>query len=240
MPCLVCTVFSLRDGVKELSSLGRLRRRQWSPGNSHFWSLYTLYAAHCCTHCTVCTAVHTVRCCTHCTLMYTLYTAVHTVHCCTHCTLLYTLYTALLTAVHTLQCFTLLLTAVHTVLFCTHCTLLYTMYTVVHSVHCYTHSSLLYTVHCFTHRTLLYTTVHCYTHCTLLYTLQPGPSRVSDSPLSAEKVIYEAIVLMGDLSPMVKFLFLHCLNGEKERLREIHFSSCQFLYTSPFLQESSE
>ena len=28
---------------------------------------------------------------------------------------------------------------------------------------------------------------------------QPGPSRVSDGPVSAENVIYEAFVLMGEL-----------------------------------------
>ena len=48
--------------------------------------------------------------------------------------------------------------------------------------------------------------------------VQPGPSRVSDSPVSAENVIHDAFVVMGEL---------HCIHEGKEKQRQDHSSSSQ-------------
>ena len=60
--------------------------------------------------------------------------------------------------------------------------------------------------------------------------VQPGPSRVSDSPVSAEIVVYEAFVVMGDL------LFNDCMEKTKSGYKSI-LHPFNLLYAFPFLQE---
>ena len=65
--------------------------------------------------------------------------------------------------------------------------------------------------------------------------VQPGPSTVSDRPVTAENVIYEASVVMGEQGGAS----LHCLHGVKKMRRQGHSSSPKLLYTFPALQKSN-
>ena len=67
---------------------------------------------------------------------------------------------------------------------------------------------------------------------TCLFTRLEEP-RVSDSPVSAENVIYEAFVVEG----VVGGVSLNCLHGEREKWRYICFSSFQASLHIPFPTE---